>query len=155
MGVHRYLLTSLLFLSSACFQVQNSYEGDDIAFSERIPLDLNDPAQAKLQLVRNVFLNSDYNCYGCHVGVGQGSFKGFLSFSNNDWLTKNCGGSGPCVVAGDDYEASNLYKKLNRSDCVYRAGGLCNMPDDPDRVMRDEDVELIIEWIKELENLII
>ena len=134
-----FFIASLL---SSCFQVQNSFESDKDLYQYRPALDLGDPAQLRLQKVREVFTRN--NCVSCHSErIG---FKAFLSFTDSDWTTKSCGQL-PCVVAGKPAD-SYLYKKINSAACTP-SDLECNMPSQS-LPMAPADVALIEEWIEEL-----
>ena len=140
----RLVFLSLSVLVVGCLQVQNSFENDDNLYVERPPLDLEDPAQLRLQRVRDVFENN--NCVSCHAS-NSSRFQGFVTFSDVQWLSQNCGGGGgACVVAGD-VAGSSLYQYLDTPTCARNASR-CNMPLNGE--MSQEDVDVIVEWIEEL-----
>lgn len=135
---------ALLFLGG-CFQVQNSFENDESLYAQRPQLDLNDPAQLRLQRARDVF--EYYNCISCHA-LTPSLFQGFEVYTDSEWLTKSCTSSGgPCVVAGSP-ETSPLYINLDTPDCTRNSAD-CNMPAGAQKLSQ-EDADIIREWIEEL-----
>ncbi|HVJ64763.1 MAG TPA: hypothetical protein VM901_05880 [Bdellovibrionota bacterium] len=144
LGVHRFLILVALSLVSGCFQVQNSFENDEINHAYRKPLDPGDPEDAALIKVRKVFVEN--NCVSCHATEGGVRFQGFLSYSNEDWETRSCGGGSdtPCITRGSKNQ-SYLFKRLRTSEC-YPDYKECDMPKDAD--LSDADVQIIVDWIE-------
>ncbi len=126
------LITIML---SGCLQIQNSFEDDDTLFKEQTPLDEDDPAQLRLQNVRQIF--SSAGCVKCHVDDGQGNLRGFLTYSDNDWANNGY------VVFGD-LNASTVYTALYQTDCPP---GRCDMPYPPYSALTDEELQIIENWI--------
>ena len=146
-GMIRKIMATLTttMLLGGCFQIQNSFERDKELYSYQPELDLTDPAQLRLQKVRDLFVS--YNCVSCHATNPRG-FQAFLTYTNEDWTRKTCIGHNPCAVAGKATE-SYIYQKINQADCTP-GNGLCNMPSQMVQ-MAPADLAVIEDWIQELE----
>lgn len=139
MAFKKVLWTVLALSNSACLQVQNSFESDDDLYSFQPELDTSDPAQARLQAVREIFVA--YNCVDCHANRSSG-FKQFTTFTDSEWIDFGY------VIPGD-LASSYIYTKLNRSNCGSIPGE-CNMPSTVE--LSDEDLVSIEDWINEIEE---